>query len=116
MKETLFVYGTLHPDRAPAAILPMVRRLTHVGLATIQGTLHDLGPYPGLTLDGEQAVPGTVFALPEDPTVLEALDAYEGFFATAPEASLFVRAEHTVTLSDGTPTLCWVYLYNRGLA
>jgi gamma-glutamylcyclotransferase (GGCT)/AIG2-like uncharacterized protein YtfP len=115
MLQLLFVYGTLHPDRAPAEILGVVRRLKLLGPGAIQGTLHDLGPYPGLTLTGDQLISGHLFALPEDPTVLAALDAYESFYPADPEASLFLRVAHTVTLPDGTGKGCWVYIYNRPL-
>lgn len=108
----LFVYGTLHPERAPAEIRPVVRRLRLIGPATIVGRLHDLGAYPGLTLDGEQTVPGHVFALPGDPGVLAALDAYEGFDPESAERSLFLRSERHVRLDDGAEMLCWVYLYH----
>lgn len=113
MVDLLFVYGTLHPDRAPAEILPTVQRLTMFGPATIRGTLHDLGLYPGLTLPGDQWIQGTLFALPQDPAVLEALDAYEGFEPGAPATSLFLRTEQHVILPDDSRQRCWIYLYNQ---
>jgi gamma-glutamylcyclotransferase (GGCT)/AIG2-like uncharacterized protein YtfP len=114
MKQCLFVYGTLHPDRAPAEIREVVSKLVPVGPGTIGGTLHDLGEYPGLTLDGEkQLVRGTVFALPDDAEVLRRLDQYEGYFPREPSNSLFIRSKHLITLDDGTTLSCWVYVYNR---
>jgi len=113
--QLLFVYGTLHPNRAPSEILDAVNQLTLVGPATIQGTLHDLGPYPALTLTGDQVIPGTLFALPEDPTILVALDAYEDYRHDTPEASLFLRTRSTATLPNDSHASCWVYLYNQHL-
>jgi hypothetical protein len=51
--EPSIVYGTLHPDRAPAEI----RRLIPLGPATILGTLHNLGEYPALILNGKTGLP-----------------------------------------------------------
>ena len=117
MPETLFVYGTLHPDRAPEEIFSVARLLVPLGPATILGTLYDLGEYPALILNGKtkQRIPGTVFTLPDDPAALRALDHYEDFRPDDPESSLFLRTRQTVTLADGTPHRCWVYLYNQKL-
>jgi hypothetical protein len=57
MPETLFVYGTLHPDRAPAEIRSVARRLIPLGPATILGTLHNFGEYPALILNGKTGLP-----------------------------------------------------------
>ena len=115
MKRHLFVYGTLHPDRAPDEIREIVSKMVPIGPGTIAGTLHDLGEYPGLTLDGgkKQRVRGTIFALPDDPEVLRQIDEYEGYFPAEPEDSLFIRSKRLITLDDGTRRLCWVYIYNR---
>jgi gamma-glutamylcyclotransferase (GGCT)/AIG2-like uncharacterized protein YtfP len=114
LTASLFVYGTLHPDRAPASIAATVRRLIFVGPAIIRGKKLDLRHYPGLLLvpTHQDEVHGTVFLLPDDTTTLPALDAYEDFRPGDPVASLFVRQQHFVTLADGTELLCWVYVYN----
>jgi len=111
----LFVYGTLHPERAPAELRQAVSRFTEIGPATIAGVLHDLGEYPGVTptTRRDQRVPGTLFALPDDPALLAELDAYEGFDSASPGTSLFVRLSLTAALADGSRKKCWVYLYNR---
>ena len=67
---------------------------------------------------GQEATPrepfrGEVFLLPDDSAALARLDAYEEFHPDNPQASLFRRRRATVTLSNGKPELCWVYLYNR---
>lgn len=114
----LFVYGTLHPDRAPEEISSVVRKMVLVGSGTIAGNLHDLGEYPALTLNGKkkQRVRGTVFVLPDDPEFLHKLDEYEGYLPDDPANSLFVRSKHLVILDDGARRYCWVYVYNRELS
>ena len=116
MKKGLFIYGTLHPDRAPDEIRGAVERLRLIGLGTILGELHDLGEYPALAPGGKrERVFGTLFALPDEIETLQTLDAYEGFNPREPETSLFRRRERTITLPDGRKERHWVYVYNREL-
>jgi gamma-glutamylcyclotransferase (GGCT)/AIG2-like uncharacterized protein YtfP len=113
--DLLFVYGTLHPDRAPAEIASIVRLFRPVSTATILGRLYDLGPYPGVLLDVPQPepIPGHLFQLPDLPDALPALDAYEGYDPTGPGTSLYLRQRTQAHLPGGSATLCWVYVYNR---
>ena len=115
MPQHLFVYGTLHPDRAPAEIAHAVRPLRELGPATLCGTRYDLGEYPGVVIhpDRSDEVTGTVFAIPDDPAILAALDRYEDYRLHDPVASLFVRSIRSVKMADGTALECWVYLYNQ---
>lgn len=115
MSEYLFVYGTLRPNLAPAEIADTVDQLRPVGSASVRGRLYDLGEYPGAILDAssETTISGEIFELPDDQTVLAALDEYEGFTPNDPEASLFVRVKCTVTLSDGRKLESWIYVYNQ---
>jgi gamma-glutamylcyclotransferase (GGCT)/AIG2-like uncharacterized protein YtfP len=101
MPEPLFVYGTLHPDRAPAEIASTVALFTPLGPATLRGRLLDLGEYPGL-IPGEDLIPGELFAVP--PQAWPALDAYE--------TALFRRIQTPVTLPSGETKTAWVYLYD----
>ena len=112
MPTILFIYGTLHPDRAPAEIAPYARRLTSLGPATIRGKLYNLGAYPGIILDETAPeVPGELFTVP-DAATLAALDAYEDYRPNDPASSLFLRVEATATLPNGSQLTCWVYVYN----
>lgn len=112
----MFVYGTLHPDRAPAEIRSGVSQLRLICPATIRGEVRDLDEYPALLPRSRCGiVTGTLFALPADPAVLRALDAYEGCEASSSETSLFLRRKRTVTLPDGRRERHWVYVYNREL-
>ncbi len=120
MSLPLFIYGTLHPDRAPREIAPVARRLKPLSVAIIRGRLLDLGEYPGLILHDPldssapdpPTVPGELFEVP-DLATLAALDRYEDFRADDPATSLFLRVEAQVTLHDGQTVMCWVYVYNR---
>ncbi len=47
MPELLFIYGTLHPDRAPREIAAAARRLEFAGRGTIRARVYNLGAYPG---------------------------------------------------------------------
>jgi gamma-glutamylcyclotransferase (GGCT)/AIG2-like uncharacterized protein YtfP len=113
MATLLFIYGTLHPDRAPAEIAAAARRLTPIGPATIRGTLYNLCAYPGVVLDpAGPPIPGELFTVP-DAATLSALDAYEDFCPADPVNSLFLRVETTAFSPDGSHHPCWVYVYNR---
>jgi gamma-glutamylcyclotransferase (GGCT)/AIG2-like uncharacterized protein YtfP len=115
MPDLLFIYGTLHPDRAPAEIAATARRLQPHDRGTIRARLYNLGAYPAIILDEAAAeVPGEMFLVP-DAITLAALDAYEDFRPDDPTSSLFLRTKAIVTLDDGSPELCWVYVYNRPL-
>jgi gamma-glutamylcyclotransferase (GGCT)/AIG2-like uncharacterized protein YtfP len=117
MPHPLFVYGTLHPDRAPAAIASAVRLFRELSPATVPGRLYDLGDYPGLHLDVPypQPIPGKLFTLPEDHGLFAQLDAYEGYDADHPTESLFLRQLTSATLPDGSILTCWIYVYNGPL-
>jgi gamma-glutamylcyclotransferase (GGCT)/AIG2-like uncharacterized protein YtfP len=107
----LFVYGTLHPDRAPAEVRAITREFVLLGTGTVQGRLLDLGAFPGLVLDSlpGQTVSGHVFLFP--PAALTGLDAYEGFLPDQPAYSLFFRRTIAVTRESGFQETHWVYVY-----
>jgi gamma-glutamylcyclotransferase (GGCT)/AIG2-like uncharacterized protein YtfP len=115
MPILLFLYGTLHPDRAPAEIAQAARRLTLIGPATIRARVYNLGAYPGAILDRTAPpLPGHLFTV-LDAQTLDALDAYEDFRPASPATSLFLRVPTTATTPDGSRHPCWVYVYNRAL-
>jgi gamma-glutamylcyclotransferase (GGCT)/AIG2-like uncharacterized protein YtfP len=112
--DYLFVYGTLRPELAPPEVAAVMRKLESVGAGVIRGFLYDLGKYPGLRLDAQgNEVPGEIFQL-SDPSILRALDAYEGYDPRNLKRSLFVRKECQAALEGSDEQLlCWVYEYNR---
>ena len=115
MTDFLFAYGTLQPDHVPAEIASAIGKLEPVGKGSVRGVLYDLGEYPGAVLktSSRKRIFGTVFRLSGGPEVLRELDEYEGFDPKDPQASLFVRTLHPVTLAEGGTVPCWVYEYNK---
>jgi gamma-glutamylcyclotransferase (GGCT)/AIG2-like uncharacterized protein YtfP len=116
MADYLFVYGTLLPHLAPEAVVNEVRQFKWLGQAVASGRLYNLGAYPGAILDpaADTRIIGQVCQLPDNPSVLAALDAYEGiYYADHLPDSLFVRTTTTVKFSDGREITCWIYVYNR---
>ena len=115
MRDYLFVYGSLMPGRAPAAIAETAARLRPIGAAAVEGRLYDLGEYTGAVHNGgaRGMIPGHVLELPGDESVLKSLDAYEGCDPHDPRKSLFVRRRTTARFDDGRELDCWIYVYNR---
>jgi gamma-glutamylcyclotransferase (GGCT)/AIG2-like uncharacterized protein YtfP len=116
--EYLFVYGTLIPELAPAEIEGVVRRLGRVGPGFTRGLLYDLGEHPVADFDdgSDGRIFGEVLELPDDASVIDALDRYEGFDREDEAASWFVRTKCHVILESGDETECWVYVYNGEIA
>jgi gamma-glutamylcyclotransferase (GGCT)/AIG2-like uncharacterized protein YtfP len=112
--ELVFLYGTLLPQFVPETMRGVVARLHFRGDGSLRGVLYDLGEYPGAVFDTttDMRVDGTVFELPEDPQVLEALDRYEGYESTPHATNLFVRKLQRVDLTTGDTIECWAYEYN----
>ena len=115
MTQYLFAYGTLQPGLAPTEIARVAAKLQPVGEGFVRGVLYDLGGYPGAVADpdADGRIAGTVMELPEDESVLERLDAYEGYDPQAPEMSEYIREKQTVELKAGGTVGCWFYRYNR---
>lgn len=115
MSERLFVYGTLHPARAPAEIADAVGELQSLGPGTVRGRLYLLEGYPGLVLDEEaNAVAGEIFEVPSV-ALWSRLDSYEGYHPDDEAGSLFVRRRAKIATSGGSVLDCWIYEYNGPL-
>ena len=114
--DKLFVYGTLHPDRAPAEIADVVRQLKPLGAGTIRAARHQFRDYPAIRMNSKNAtkVAGHVFGL-ADSSDLKDMDEYEGYYPEALSRSLFIRTTVNVRLESGEVVKCWVYEYNRPL-
>jgi len=112
MPDLLFIYGTLHPERAPREIADAAARLVPIGPATVRGHLFQLGEYPGVLLDPVAApISGELFTVP-DAATLHRLDWHEDFRPGDLAGSLFLRVETTATQPDGSQRSCWIYVYN----
>ena len=118
MSQFLFVYGTLRQGCAPHEIAHAAEKLKLVGEASVSGALYELGDYPGAVLsdDPDRKIHGLLFELPQDETVLRALDDYEEFSPELPHASQFVRVLCEAHLPDGNVVPCWIYRYARPVA
>ena len=110
--SAVFVYGTLRRDeeRHPA----LLRHGAKGGeLASTNGTLLDLGPYPGLILDGPKApVAGELYATPHLSALFAELDAVETFRGFGVQGSLYRRAVVRVRRPGLASTLAWTYVYD----
>ena len=107
----LFVYGTLRhgEERHPA----LARHIKTGGdAASTTGTLLDLGPYPGLVVDGPGGVvAGEFYAAPDPGALVAELDAIETFRGFGVPGSLYRRAIVRVRRADAGSILAWTYVY-----
>ena len=115
MTDKIFVYGTLMSgfDRRKRAGIDT--RMRFVGRGWIQAALYDLGLFPAAVPAPDCRVAGEVYEVVDDPSVLAKLDEIEGYRASEPDTSLYVRARTTVTLESGDVDAAWVYFYNAPL-
>jgi gamma-glutamylcyclotransferase (GGCT)/AIG2-like uncharacterized protein YtfP len=106
----LFVYGTLmRASRSPYAKL-LKARAQFLSEASAPGRLYHLGRFPGAIFDPtcQGLVHGEVFRL-RVPSLLDALDAYEGCRPDDPEPQLFRRTIIEVQLARGGTLAAWTY-------
>src|SRR2546423_14622127 len=89
-------------------------RLTPVGRGSIHAALFDIGLYPAAIPASDALVQGELHRM-NDESVLRELDDIEGFRPEQPDASLYLRLETPVTLSDGRTENAWTYFYNAPL-
>jgi len=102
----VFVYGTLRRGQAND-INRLMPPPCYVGMATVDGVLHDLGPNPGLRLGGQGRVLGEVYAIA--PGLERLLDEIEEIFSQQKDE--YFKREQCVTV-DGRPLACLVYEIN----
>jgi gamma-glutamylcyclotransferase (GGCT)/AIG2-like uncharacterized protein YtfP len=93
----------------------IVSQLRRVGPARVPGRLYDLGEYPGAVIDqsAKSFIKGELFELPDDDSLLKALDDYEEFDRSDRKNSLFIRARVNAGLIDGRRLSSWMYVYNQ---
>ena len=106
-----FVYGTLLPDQPNfhlwEADIETMEPATFLG-----GRLHDMGYYPMLVTVVDEAVQGMVITVnaAQYDTVLQRLDALEGYDPNQPDSSAYRRQKVEVVLANGRSQQVWVYL------
>jgi len=113
--DLVFFYGTLMSgfkrrgrDRIDAKLIP-------VGRGWIHAALFDLGLYPGAIPASDTKVWGEVHRMTDSDAVLRELDLIEGYTASEPDTSLYMRSQTPVTLEDGRLETAWTYFYNAPL-
>jgi gamma-glutamylcyclotransferase (GGCT)/AIG2-like uncharacterized protein YtfP len=117
MSDYIFLYGTLLPELATDEVAEIINRLRPVGHARVRGSLYDLGEYPGAVINSslKSVIHGEVFELPQDESLIKALDEYEGYDPQDINGSLFVRLKTLVEMDDGRKLDSWVYVYNQDI-
>jgi gamma-glutamylcyclotransferase (GGCT)/AIG2-like uncharacterized protein YtfP len=115
MTHLVFFYGTLMSPFQRPARTSLDHSLRSIGRGSIPAALYDLGLYAAAVPDEDSRVWGEVYEMVDAEAVLSALDEFEGYRVTEPDASLYMRAEMTVTFDDGRGAPAWVYLYNAPL-
>lgn len=95
--DKVFVYGTLRPGMSANG--KMEKGARHLGETTIQGSMYDLGWFPGVRLEGDGRVYGDLYEI-MDPELPQRLDDYENY------PILYNR--RVVETEEGQKT--WVYV------
>jgi gamma-glutamylcyclotransferase (GGCT)/AIG2-like uncharacterized protein YtfP len=111
----VFFYGTLMSGFKRPGRVRLDQALKPIGRGSIQAALFDLGIYPAAVPAIDTRVWGEVHQMLDSDAVLTTLDEIEGYSATEPDASLYMRAEIPVTFDDGNVASAWVYFYNAPL-
>jgi gamma-glutamylcyclotransferase (GGCT)/AIG2-like uncharacterized protein YtfP len=116
--DLLFVYGTLMRGYEH----PMARLLSanadFLGPASCHGRLYKVKHYPGLVLSDDAAdiVFGELYRLRAVDDLLREFDMYEACGEGFPEPTQYVRQMLPVTLTDGSASQAWTYIYNWPVA
>jgi gamma-glutamylcyclotransferase (GGCT)/AIG2-like uncharacterized protein YtfP len=102
----VFVYGTLRrgDDNDITQLTPAPR---FIGTATIHGTMHHLGAYPGVVLGGAGRVVGEVYAIA--PALERQLDEIEALY---PQQTDEYFKRHIPIEVQGQRLMCIVYEIN----
>jgi gamma-glutamylcyclotransferase (GGCT)/AIG2-like uncharacterized protein YtfP len=109
MSQVLFAYGTLRrgESRDLLRLFPSAR---YLGNGTIDGTLYDLGAYPGISCGAGCSVVGELFEVDEE--TLSAVDEIEGCIIGDSAASYFSRDLFEVRSETLGAVRAWVYQHN----
>lgn len=110
--RALFVYGTLRSGEERHHLLAR-HRASSDGAASVEGTLLDLGEYPGLVVGGTKTrAAGELYSAADPSSLFAELDPIETFHGFGAPGSLYRRAIVRAFCPDGAATLAWTYVYN----
>lgn len=108
----ILVYGTLRKGQHACRAFGLEWKGEYVDTIRIEGSIYDLGSFPGVKLDGNpDGFVCDVFKI-IDPDVLDALDAYEGYRPESPTNSLYLR--QTIEVPD--VGAAYIYEYNHDVS
>jgi gamma-glutamylcyclotransferase (GGCT)/AIG2-like uncharacterized protein YtfP len=107
----LFVYGTLKRGQSAYCLLKPEARFICTGV--MRGRLYDQGFYPVAlaATEPDQEFAGEVYELSDPPSLLEALDRYEGVGAQSAGSEGYFRTQADVLGCNGNTYRAWVYLF-----
>lgn len=115
-KDYLFAYGTLREGFHLKLKDKIKDDLEYIGKAKLNGSLYDIGKYPGAVRKKEKSrICGDVFIVYHPERILKILDKYEGCLKEGKQNAEFVRRKNRVRLNSGKLINAWVYWYNRTL-
>lgn len=109
MATKIFVYGTLLRGFGNWSWALKDQTFISVGETAPEYTMVSLGGFPGVCLNGNTAIHGEVFEVND--SRLRDIDSLEGYSPSNPSQGLYDRK--TVTLTDGTEALMYVFNNNR---
>lgn len=108
----IFVYGTLKVGGPLASSFDDSRVSSEK--AVLRGyDMYDIGNFPGI-VPGEGAVSGELHKY-KGKLVRGIMDSIEGYYADAPEKSLYLRREVEVETENGSQT-AFVYVFNKNIS
>ncbi len=108
----LFVYGTLQPEFQNPVTQFLLENAEVVGKGFIFGKLYDIGDYPGVIIDNNSKVFGTIFKVKNEDSVLAILDNYEEVGNNFVSPNEYFRTKVSVYINDSKALISWVYLYD----
>ena len=118
--DYVLLYGSVGSREPMHAELGLDKALQRLGPREVNGSLYDLGEYPGLVL-GPGGIVAELFKV-QDPSVFKRLDEFEEYNPAQPDRSLYRRTTRQlpkhgwrfVNKLRGNPMIDpWIYVYNQ---
>lgn len=109
----VFVYGTLMEGEFRSQTLTQ-HASNPPQLAEVNGTLYNLGDYPGMLPSKSGQVHGEIYELDDVFLGLQSLDRVEGFYGFVASGSLFKRTIVKAEI-DGRHVWAWTYIYGEAI-